>query len=162
MTLDEISQTAIEPALTWLPAKMTSDAARVMLLATGLQESRFEHRWQVLNDPSQKGPARSFWQMERNGGVVGVMTHPASSALAQAACERQGVEFDKMAVWLAIEQDDFLAAVFARLLYWTAPGALPAVEDADGAWSLYLGTWRPGKPKPDTWSANHAAARAFV
>lgn len=162
MTLDEIMAAGIEPALAWLPPKMTSPEAKVMLLATGLQESRFIHRWQVLNDPDVKGPARSFWQMERNGGVNGVLTHPAVRDLAAAACARQGVPAEKMAVWLAIENDDFLAAVFARLLYWTAPGALPRVTQTDAAWALYLGTWRPGKPKPDTWPVNHKAARAFL
>jgi hypothetical protein len=162
MTLDQIMAAGITPALAWLPPKMTSPEALVQLLATGLQESRFEHRYQVLNDPSQKGPARSFWQMERNGGVVGVMTHPASKSYAFDACAWRGVPFEKLAVWQAIENDDVLAAVWARLLYWTTPGALPRVTQTDAAWALYVSTWRPGKPKPDTWPANHKAARAFL
>jgi len=162
MTLNEIMATGIEPALAWLPSKMTSPEAKVILLATGSQESRFEHRWQVLNDPSKKGPARSFWQMEEGGGVKGVLNHPASRPYALNACLLRGVAPDPRSVWLAIENDDVLAAIWARLLYWTTPGALPRVTDSAGAWSLYLSTWRPGKPKPDTWPANHKAARAFL
>ena len=46
-----------------LRGKFRSTAADVLLLAIGLQESRFEHRQQI------GGPARSFWQFERGGGV---------------------------------------------------------------------------------------------
>ena len=159
MKLSEVVTDILNPALAWLPPKMDSIEARVQMLATGSQESKFEHRYQVLNDPTQKGPARSFWQMERGGGVKGVMTHSASHDLALAACQKQGVQFDTRSVWLAIEIDDFLAGVFARLLYWTDPGKLPAVTDAAGGWALYMRIWRPGKPHPETWANYHDAAR---
>jgi hypothetical protein len=173
MTLDEITRTAIDPALAWLPARMNTIEARAMLLAIGLQESRFEHRWQVLNDPSKKGPARSFWQGEQGGGMVaGVMSHPVSKDLARAACTAHGVIFTTRAVWEAIENNDVLAAILARLLLWTEPGALPRVTDAAGAWTLYLRAWRPGaydRGAPDEraalrmkWERNHRQARAFL
>lgn len=162
MKLSAVIIDILDPALAWLPPKMDSREARVQLLATGLQESKFEHRYQVLNHPTLKGPARSFWQMERGGGVKGVMTHSASHDLALAACQRQGVPFDTKSVWLTMENDDFLAAVFARLLYWTDAGRLPAVTDAAGGWRLYLNTWRPGKPHPASWAGYHAAARAAL
>jgi hypothetical protein len=173
MTLEEITRTAIEPALHWLPEKMKSNEARVMLLAIGLQESRFEHRYQVLNDPKMKGPARSFWQGEQTGGMVaGVMGHPATKQLAQAACTSHDVPFTTRAVWEAIENNDVLAAILARLLLWTEPGSLPRVTDAAGAWALYLRAWRPGaydRGSPDEraalrmkWERNHRAARAFL
>ena len=47
----------LDPAAKLLPG-MDSAKARVMLLAIGLQESRFEHRRQI------GGPARGFWQFE--------------------------------------------------------------------------------------------------
>ena len=56
MTLDEITRTAIDPALELFPKHMDSPQARVMLLSIGLQESRFEYRRQMGN-----GPARGFW-----------------------------------------------------------------------------------------------------
>ncbi|CAA2105979.1 hypothetical protein [Variovorax paradoxus] len=173
MTLDEIMRTGIEPALAWLPAKMTSLEARVMLLAIGLQESKFEHRWQVVNDFSKKGPARSFWQAEQGGGMVaGTMTHPATKDLACAACDARHVAFTTLAVWIAIENDDVLAAILARLLLWTEPGALPRVTDTEAAWLLYLHAWRPGAHARGTpakraqlraeWERHHRAARAFL
>lgn len=162
MTLDQIMLTGVEPALAWLPSKMTSPEAKVLLLATGLQESGFEHRYQVLNDAATKGPARSYWQMECGGGVAGVLTHPASKAYAAGACAWRNVPCEKSAVWQAIEDDDILAAVWARLLYWTAPSKLPQVTQTDAAWALYRATWRPGKPKPGTWPGHHLAARRYL
>ena len=157
MTLDQVIATAINPALALLPAKMDTPAARVMLLATGLQESRFEHRRQMGN-----GPARSFWQMERGGGVVGVMTHAASKDLMQSLCVTRGVAFKALDIWNAIEFDDVLAAGAARLLYWTDSGKLPATTDTAAAWALYLRTWRPGRPHPQTWPAYHRTARSAL
>lgn len=158
MKLSEIITDAIDPAYALLPARMASTEATVQLLATGLQESRFEYRRQMGN-----GPARSFWQFERGGGVKGVMSHPASAAHMQALCEARGVPFTMMDIWQSMEFDDVLAAGAARLLYWTDPKALPSARDgaewANAAWALYLRTWRPGKPHRETWDANHAAAR---
>lgn len=173
MTLDEITRTAIDPALAWLPPKMDSLEARQELLTIGLQESRFEHRWQVVNDFSKKGPARSFWQAERGGGMVtGTMTHPASKDLVVAACAARNVAFTSLAIWVAIENDDVLAAILARLLLWTEPGPLPRVTDEDSAWDLYLHAWRPGAYARGTaaeraalrkkWDGNHRRVRAFL
>lgn len=156
MNLSEIIKTGIEPALALLPAKMDTPAARVMLLAIGLQESRFIHRRQI------NGPARGFWQFERGGGVVGVLTHSASAALARQVCEARGVAPTSPAVYAQLESDDVLAAAFARLLLWTDPGRLPAVDDSKGGWDLYARTWRPGKPHPQTWADLYRQAVAEV
>lgn len=134
---------AIEPALALLPAGMDTPQARVMLLAIGLQESALVHRHQVLTG-GRKGPARGLFQFERGGGVVGVLTHRATRKLAQEVCDHRGVPAASYEAWQALEYDDTLAAAFARLLLWTDPGALPAVADTEGAWHLYLRTWRPG------------------
>jgi hypothetical protein len=150
--LDTITRKAIDPALALLPPRMDTPEARVMLLGIGLQESRFMFRFQI------KGPAKSFWQMERGGGVLGVLTHPASKYIAPEICEARGVKPASHDVWAAIEEDDVLAAAFARLLLWTDPLRLPAVGNAAGAWDLYLRTWRPGKAHPETWDEVHAQA----
>lgn len=65
MTLSEIRDRAIAPALAMLPARMRSDAAEVLLLAIGLQESGLIHRHQI------GGPAHGLLQFERGGGVRG-------------------------------------------------------------------------------------------
>lgn len=153
MTLDEITRTAIDPALALLPGHMDSPQARVMLLAIGLQESRFEYRRQMGN-----GPARGFWQFERGGGVKGCMNHHASKEHLRRLCLARGVPFEADAIWRGIETDDVLAAGLARLLLWTDPEKLPALGDVDGAWDLYLRTWRPGRPHVRTWADLHARA----
>ncbi|WP_325435970.1 hypothetical protein [Pseudomonas nitroreducens] len=157
MDLRDVRRSIIEPALLLLPAKMESPQAVVMLLAIGLQESHFEYRRQLGN-----GPARSFWQMERGGGVHGVLRHPISAKIAANICAIRGVEPNDQAVWEAIERDDVLAACMARLLLYTDPLRLPALGDSAGAWDLYLRVWRPGKPRPAEWPENYAAALEAV
>jgi hypothetical protein len=156
MDLTTIVRQSIDPALATLPPGMDTPQARVMLLATGLQESRFVHRRQV------RGPARGFWQFEEGGGVYGAMRHPASRDLLRSLCAQRQVPWTARAIWTAIEFDDVLAAGLARLLYWTDGKPLPAVDDRNAAWQLYLRTWRPGKPHPATWPALHAQAADFV
>lgn len=163
IVLDAILRTAINPALGMLPAKMDSDAARVMLLAIGLQESRLKYRYQKVSDPYAKGPARGLWQFERGGGVVGVMTHRHTKDLALDICKARLVPFDSPLIHSRLEFDDILAAGFARLLLWSDPKPLPPVDaDHETAWQQYIRQWRPGKPHRDTWDDFHAEARAQV
>lgn len=152
MDLSEVKALAIEPAYALLPARMESDAATVLLLAIGLQESRFTHRRQI------GGPARGFWQFESGGGVRGVLTHPTTRTHAKALCEARGVPASVSPVYSAIEQDDVLAAGFARLLLWSDPLPLPAIDRTEAAWNLYMRTWRPGRPRKETWDAFHQQA----
>ncbi|RSF08795.1 hypothetical protein [Achromobacter aegrifaciens] len=146
MDLNTVIGTAINPALALLPAKMDTPAARVQMLATGLQESRFVDRRQLVGRPPRPiGPAKSFWQAEQGGGMVhGVRLHEATSAAAAQLYQVRGVPVRDAAIWNAIEHDDVLAAGLARLLLWSDPGRLPPVGDEEGAWRLYLRTWRPG------------------
>ncbi len=152
MLTETIRREAILPALALLPARMNSPAAVALLLAIGLQESRLTHRRQI------GGPARGLWQFERGGGVRGVLEHPSSKALAAAVCEARGVEPIASRVYDALEDDDVLAAAFARLLLWTDPKPLPAMGDTQAGWDCYIRTWRPGKPHRRTWDALYAQA----
>ncbi|MGV2866780.1 hypothetical protein [Achromobacter sp. AGC39] len=156
MDLHAICDYTVSPALTLLPPAMDTPQARVLLLAIGLQESRFLHRRQV------GGPARGFWQFEQGGGVRGVLTHAATYGPARRFCAARDVAATADAVYSALEADDVLAAGFARLLLWTDPRRLPDVGDADTGWALYLRTWRPGKPHPHTWHALYAQAMAAI
>ena len=166
MTLSEIRAQAIEPALLLLPARMESPEAVLMLLSIGLQESRFQHRRQLVGSPPRPtGPAKSFWQAELGGGMVtGLLRYHDDRVrdLAVGLCAVRGVDPSPRAVWDAIENDDVLAAGLARLLLFTDPGRLPKLGDVDGAWQLYLRTWRPGKAKPETWPALYAQAMEVV
>ena len=161
MTLSEIRERAIAPALALLPARMSSPEAEVMLLAIGLQESRFQHRRQLVGSPPRPtGPAKSFWQAEQGGGMVtGLLRYHDDSVrdLAVGLCAVRGVDQSPRAVWDAIERDDVLAAGLARLLMWTDRPPLPALHDVEGGWQLYLRTWRPGAH-----SRGDAAAKASL
>lgn len=167
--LQKINDEVLTPALRLLPASWDSKEARVMLLAIGLQESRFTHRYQVVQGkPGAKGPARGFFQFElgteaSRGGVTGVYMHPATKYWLRTVCAARDVLCYPTDIWQALENDDILAAAVARLLLVTDAYPLPKTNDMRGAWDLYAKrTWRPGKPHADTWGAFHAQARAVV
>ena len=145
----------IGPAAALLPS-MDSPKARMMLLAIGLQESRFEHRRQI------GGPARGFWQFESGGGVRGVLTHKASAYDAAKICHARGVGSSTKEVYERLENDDIMACCFARLLLLTDPRSLPMIGDVDGAWDYYERNWRPGKPHPETWPALYEQAHNML
>lgn len=161
--LDAILKSAINPALSLLPVKMDSDAARVMLLAIGLQESRLTFRQQKTSDPYRPGPAAGLWQFERGGGVAGVMSHAQTHTYALEFTRSRKVPFDSSLIWSALPHDDILAAGFARLLLWADRQPLPAVDAGpDAAWNCYTRNWRPGRPRRESWDEFHAQARAQV
>ena len=156
MSPRELRNGPLAEALLLLPAKMTSPAAEVMLLAIGLQESRLTHRRQI------GGPARGLFQFERGGGVAGVLRHPASRDHAVRVCDARGVAPVPEQVYQRLEHDDVLAAAFARLLLYTDPARLPAVGEVGASWDLYLRTWRPGRPHRHTWGVLYAQAMEAV
>ncbi len=163
MQLNEVLRNIVASAMAQLPPAMDSPKARVMLLAIGLQESRFEFRRQLGN-----GPARGFWQFElgtraSKGGVWGVYLHMLSAAPLVALCNLHKVAATPEAIWTALEFNDIFACGVARLMLWTDSQALPALGDADGAWNTYaVRVWRPGKPHRDTWDAFYGQAVAAV
>lgn len=158
MKLKEIQNDAIRPALAMMPAAMSRQPEKLMtlMLAIGLQESRFKNRRQI------NGPARGYWQFERGGGVRGVLLHKATSDAAVALCKARGVAANDQAVYAELERDDVLAAGFARLLLWTDPRPLPELGDIDAAWDYYIRNWRPGKPHRKTWDALYREAMQCV
>lgn len=151
-----IHQSIIPLTLSMLPAKMDTPAARVMLVAIGLQESRFTHREQI------GGPAHGFWQFEAGGGVKGVLSHEASRPHILPILETLSYDDAGAECYSAIVDNDILACAFARLLLWTHPKPLPPRTDVEGAWRYYLATWRPGKLHRDTWGDFYERAWAMV
>ena len=151
-SIQETKEKIIAPAMKLLPANMNSDKSNVMLLAIGLQESRLTHRKQI------GGPAKGLWQFEKGGGVKGVLTHSASAGLAKTILETRGYEPNINTAYDALEHDDILACVFARLLLWTDPYPLPELGQDRRAWNLYLRVWRPGKPHEATWANLYKSA----
>lgn len=156
MTPDLLLTNAINPALRLLPPIMTTPQAKVIMLAIALQESRCIYRRQV------KGPARGFWQFEQGGGVRGVLAHLSSLRHIKNVLEALDypANTDAENCYVAIEHNDILAAVFARLLLWTLPSAIPTTANA--AWDTYVNAWRPGKPHPETWPVFFAQAQEVV
>ncbi len=149
----EIVRDFILPGLSFLPVEMNTPAARAMLFAIGMQESRFEYRRQNLS-PYGYGPARGFWQFEK-GGISGVMLHNASREHIVNVCKDLVIyiESDFSTVYEAIAYNDPLACCFARLLLWTLPGDLPEMNEPQKGWDQYLAAWRPGKPHPESWKS---------
>lgn len=162
MTLAE-GLLAIDRALAMLPREMDTPAARIMLVAIGIQESGMAARRQLVGSPpTPTGPAAGFWQFEVGGGCAGVLRHNASRFWMHTICTHRGVAPRPRALWDAIQQDDVLAAAAARLLLFTDPRRLPRPWDQDGAWELYLRVWRPGKPHPDRWPQAYRTAMSEV
>lgn len=164
MTTDSRDVTqALDQALAILPERMDTPAARVLLLAIGLQESRLRHRFQIVQGrPGAKGPARGLLQFERGGGVVGVMSHRATRELARMVCMNRGVPFVAHNIWIALEYDDVLAFALGRLLLFTDPRPLPAIGEVEASWDYYIRNWRPGKPHRHTWDELYEQAVAMV
>ena len=150
-----IIDTIIVPAAKLLP-HMDSPKARMILLAIGLQESRFEHRRQI------GGPARGFWQFESGGGVRGVLGYRTTAVDAVKVCHARGVGSSTKEVYERLEHDDILACCFARLLLWTDPRPLPMIGDVDESWAYYERNWRPGRPHPGTWPALYQQAHNMM
>lgn len=149
----------VPAAYSFLPEAMRSSEATAMLLAIGLQESKFSARRQL-----PKGPARGFWQFERGGGVYGVMNHRSTARHATRILDslRYQKGMDDYKVHAALEHNDVLACCFARLLLWTIPSALPKRGDLDLSWGQYLAAWRPGKPHVATWPEHFDLAWSIV
>lgn len=136
-----------------------SPVADQMLMTIMGQESNWSHRVQV------NGPARGFPQFEQGttasrGGVTGVMMHRAVSARVLALCAGLAVTAEIPAVYAAMALNDTLAVGMARLLLYTDPKPLPTGMN-DG-WAYYLRTWRPGRPREETWEARWNAAAAAL
>ena len=133
--------------LSLLPEKMNTHEARAMLLAIGLQESRFEHRFQV------GGPARGFWQFEKGGGVKGVLDHHSTKEYITGVCKTLRIPATETDCYEAIAYNDPLACCFARLLLYTLPVKLPLKNESQKGWEQYIAAWRPGKPHFESWGA---------
>lgn len=146
----------IPSAMAMLPGRMDTPEAKAMLLAIGLQESRFRHRVQV------GGPAHGFWQFESGGGIKGVLAHASSRPFILPVCATLCYPAKQKECYEAVTHNDTLACVFARLLLWTVPGVLPTMNEPGKGWAQYLSGWRPGKPHPSTWSQHFSHAWTIV
>jgi len=153
--IDLIHKFIIPAAYLLLPANMSSDESTAMLLAIGLQESRLKYREQI------GGPAHGFWQFEKGGGIIGVLTHPSSRPhlLNVLSSLQYRLDISPDDLYHTITHNDILAASCARLLLWTDFRPMPKFNDGpEAAWKIYNSVWRPGKPHMESWDAFHSEA----
>ncbi len=142
--IDHFARYTIPAAYALLPPKMNSFGATAMILAIGLQESRFKHRVQI------NGPAKGFLQFER-AGLKGVLTHAVTKPILLPVLDALCYAPTLQVCYAAVEHNDTLACVFARLLLWTVPGRLARHDEPDKGWDDYLRGWRPGRPHRGSW-----------
>lgn len=149
----------VYPVLNWMadtPEIKTTAAnnSRALIMATAGQESAWKERRQI------GGPARSYWQFEKGGGVSDVF-RVAPNQL-RYVCNTFDIPFDPTTVFEAMAWHDELACAMARLNYWINPAPLPAFGDVEANWQYYLDTWRPGMPHHDTWAGYYKIAVDLV
>ena len=148
--------TIVRPGLVALAAATTpaviSREAEVMLLGIAHQESGMRHRQQV------NGPARGYFQFEKNGGLAGILGHARTGPMAEKFVESLDLPNDIHRLWDILPFSEILQVGFARLLLWSDNAPLPRIGDKDGAWATYLRIWRPGKPHRARWDAAYAGA----
>lgn len=151
-----VHEVIFKPAYALLPPYMNSTQASALMMAIGLQESKFKYRSQLRIGQRHWwewlfGPAKGWPQFE-TAGVHGVLHHHASRPHALHVLNVLQYPEDKGIIHKAIMHNDVLAACFARLLLWTDPRALPALNDPPQEWwYYYIRNWRPGKPKREPW-----------
>lgn len=162
MTPQRLIQTGIAPALAELEAARIKDTidARRFLVAIALQETSLRYRRQVSAGGAQTGPAASWYQFEKGGGCVGVLTHRAVAERMKKICADYNIEATPQGLWEGMRFNDVVASAAARLLIYTLPKGLPTT--AQDGWEQYLAAWRPGKPHYSTWAANWGAATLAV
>lgn len=143
----EATQYLIRAALAYLPERMCTKNAIALLIATGMQESRFVYTRQI------NGPARGYWQFESGGGLIGIMSHVSSKDHLKNVTKRFDLPWDRTTLFKRIEEDRLFAAICARLLYFTDRMEIPAAtyENEQEAWVYYIRNWRPGKPRRSSW-----------
>lgn len=163
MTVDEFETTVMQPGIAFMqrhaPQIPWQREAHVLVLAIAGQESDWSARVQSGN-----GPAHSFWQFERGGGVHALVHHRTAGPILQTLCAAAGVAFEEHAIWnvMATPQGDNLSVCMARLLLFTDPAPIPPPSDEDGTWACYRRIWRPGKPRPQSWPPRIKAADQAV
>ena len=167
MTPELLLKTAIIPAMSLLNPRLDTPEARALLICIALQESGLRARRQMLEAgkpwwESRPGAANGLFMFERDGGVRGVMRHPAASAIVLPVIDALLYPRDPYAVHEALIHNDVLACVLARALLYSTPDAMPRPNEPDKGWAIYIKAWRPGKPHPAEWPENYRTAWATV
>ncbi len=153
MTPAVFLQRIVDPGLKFLGMPVT-DSARVLVMTIAGQESEWRARRQI------GGPARSYWQFEKFGGVAELFA--VTPKQLATVCADLDIPYDVTTVFEAMAWNDTLACCMARLLIWQDPAPLPQVGDKQASWQYYLRNWRPGAPHPQAWSGFYDQALAAM
>jgi len=157
MKPDIFFRTIVDPALKTLADTAgvpSDDRAGALVMAIAGQESNWAARRQ------DGGPARSYWQFERYGGVAEVLQKCPKQL--GAVCAAWDIPVDGLLIFEAMAWHDGLACCMARLLLWPDPAPLPELGQRDAAWEYYRRNWRPGLPRPEHWFARYDTALALI
>lgn len=139
-----------------LPA-MDTAKARLMLLAISGTESEWTFRVQ-----KPVAYAHGFWQFEKRGATLEVLTNDRVSGMAATLCAQNNVTGGLDEVFDAIIDHDFLACGFARLALWLNPNPLPELGQEAAAFRYYVNTWHPGKPDAARFARYYALSMSTV
>lgn len=137
---------------------LSNEAARVAIVAIGVQESALKFRRQ-----KRGGPARGLWQFELPG-LIQSMTNGNPELLAWAGYRGFIDPSQPLGVLLeSLAFNDIGALILARSLLWSVKEPLPEVGQPWTLWDQYLKWgWRPGKPRRDDWLLAYDVARHVV
>jgi hypothetical protein len=160
-TAEYLRDIVIPGANALLPEKLLNPKADFLLLAISWQESRMLYRKQIGRKPNTFGPAHGLWQFERIG-VKDILERPVTKPILLPILKTLNYDFNIDTSYQAIVHNDVLAAVYARLTLWLDPAPLPNMTDSHGGWAYYLRGWRPGEPKPATWSIAFSTAEEIT
>lgn len=125
---------------------VNADVELLMMAICG-QESNWASR--IQNNGA--GPARSYGQFERNGGVAEVMSNITTSVWLKEICDSLDIPFKIDAIFEAMAWNDTLAISMIRFLIYIDKDVVPKAGLIDDAYSYYLRNWRPGAPSKLRW-----------
>lgn len=145
VTPETLSKLVIGPVVAHLNWPQPRER-EVLLCAIAIQESKLKYRRQM-----PRGPAMSFWQIEGKtaNDCVGRCTPVRDFCKGWVGVS--GFSNPGSLGEYAIRYNDAVACAIAAGILRLHPSLLPEVGDEDGAWRTYVGAWRPGKPRPNSW-----------
>lgn len=130
------------------PVPADTPSARMMGLVIPGVESNWTDRLQ-----GGGGPAHSFFQFERAGGLARILADPRTSAWTRKICDALCIPFDSLTIFQAMIWNDLLAVALMRMNLFLDRAPLPRFGDEEGGYQYYLRVWAPGKPDRARWSA---------
>lgn len=139
--------TILDPAWSAVPGQLSFASAKCWLHAVAGVESEWTYRIQ-----KPVGYAHGFWQCEKHGAVMEIVTNPRTRGIVLQYCTAHRINPGLDSVFDEIISNDALACLIARLVALLDPAPIPAIGDQAGSYAYYLRNWRPGKPDRARWA----------